>query len=282
MDTLERIPTIREIIDGNPLLIEQAAQTAESLTDVLSIIGLSPQNTRARKMIKRFLAEKGIPLPVYKAKYRQPPADRLSRFVEDSPYVGGALRLWVRRDNLISYACSGKGCPLEGIENPTWAGKEITLDLDHANGINTDNRLENLRFLCPNCHSQTSTYKSKNRRKEALSTGDNANHTCPSCQGPKSKHTDLCHTCQPPTPRENNKLCSCGKDKSPRAKKCVTCHNRTCTKTQYPPLDELVEQVSKLGYTVVGSQLGVSGNAVKKYLSSKGEKDVSKFSHNKD
>ena len=46
-----------------------------------------------------------------------------------------------------------------------WNEKEITLELEHKNGKNYDNRLENLEFLCPNCHSQTSTYKSKNSKK---------------------------------------------------------------------------------------------------------------------
>lgn len=46
-----------------------------------------------------------------------------------------------------------------------WRGKSITLHLEHVNGINSDNRLENLRLLCPNCHSQTDTYCGKKNNR---------------------------------------------------------------------------------------------------------------------
>lgn len=47
-----------------------------------------------------------------------------------------------------------------GIEE--WLGKEIVFDLDHINGNNRDNSISNLRYLCPNCHSQTLNYKGRN------------------------------------------------------------------------------------------------------------------------
>jgi 5-methylcytosine-specific restriction endonuclease McrA len=43
-----------------------------------------------------------------------------------------------------------------------WMGKKINCDLDHVDGNRTNHKFENLRILCPNCHSQTPTYKSKN------------------------------------------------------------------------------------------------------------------------
>lgn len=53
-------------------------------------------------------------------------------------------------------------CEICGISE--WQNKKISLHLDHINGNNSDHRLENLRILCPNCHSQTPTYSVKNRK----------------------------------------------------------------------------------------------------------------------
>jgi 5-methylcytosine-specific restriction endonuclease McrA len=65
----------------------------------------------------------------------------------------------VLKENVIKYQCAECGM------FDKWNGKKIILQLDHINGVNNDNRVENLRFLCPNCHSQTKTYSGKNRNK---------------------------------------------------------------------------------------------------------------------
>ena len=51
----------------------------------------------------------------------------------------------------VQYLCASCGIS-------EWQGKRLVLHIDHINGINNDNRFENLRLLCPNCHSQTDTY----------------------------------------------------------------------------------------------------------------------------
>ena len=56
----------------------------------------------------------------------------------------------------IPYECSNCGNKGE------WQGKELVLEVEHRNGNNKDNRLENLEFLCPNCHSQTETFRGRN------------------------------------------------------------------------------------------------------------------------
>lgn len=75
---------------------------------------------------------------------------------ENSPHTRAVIRRFVLKNNLIPYKCSC--CGNEG----TWLDKPLSLQLDHINGNCSDHRLENLRWLCPNCHVQTSTHGSKN------------------------------------------------------------------------------------------------------------------------
>lgn len=80
--------------------------------------------------------------------------------VVDSPYAGGGSSL---KRRLLGLELLSPACYCCGIFE--WNNKKLTLQIDHINGVNNDNRLENLRLLCPNCHSQTDTYAGKNARK---------------------------------------------------------------------------------------------------------------------
>lgn len=78
--------------------------------------------------------------------------------VENSKHSRWTLKKKLIEGNIIEYKCQ-----ICGLEN-NWNDKELVLVLDHINGIPNDHRLENLRFLCPNCNSQTPTF-SRNKKK---------------------------------------------------------------------------------------------------------------------
>lgn len=79
-------------------------------------------------------------------------------FVENSTYARHHIKQ--RLLKYVAYECKECG---QGLE---WNGKPLTLQLEHINGVRDDNRIDNLCFLCPNCHTQTSTYAKRNYSNE--------------------------------------------------------------------------------------------------------------------
>lgn len=144
-------------------LIEKV-KTATSLSEVLKAYGLENKGGNSHTL-KRRLKEESIDfshinLGVGSNKGRKfwevnlMTLDECLKhmFVEKSPYNRSTIKRYLRRYNLISYACS------ECHGGDEWNGKPLKLQLDHQNGISDDNRLGNLRWVCPNCHTQTPTF----------------------------------------------------------------------------------------------------------------------------
>ena len=78
-------------------------------------------------------------------------------FIKNSPVTQKVLRGYVERHNILEYKCEVCGC------DGHWQNGIISLEIDHINGDNSDNRIENIHYLCPNCHALTDTYRGKNK-----------------------------------------------------------------------------------------------------------------------
>lgn len=157
--------------------------------------------------------------------------------IEDSPYKNtNRLKKRLIKEGVLEEVC------VECDQLPLHNGKPLTLQLDHINGISNDNRLENLRLLCPNCHSQTPTYSGKNSRKEE-------NYTeCKDCG--KTIKSDgkygLCLSCF----------------NSSSHKKDSVIKSRKFNPTYEQLKNMLIDE--KLSFTEIGRRFGVSDNAVRK------------------
>ena len=77
-------------------------------------------------------------------------------FIKNSLVTQKVLRGYVKRHNLIPYKCQNCGC------DGHWQNGMIALEIDHIDGDNTNNEMSNLRYLCPNCHALTDTYRGRN------------------------------------------------------------------------------------------------------------------------
>lgn len=161
----------------------------------------------------------------------------------NSHRTGSIIRVYVIRHKLLN----NKLCAVCGVSDE-WNGKKLVLQLDHINGISNDHRLENLRFICPNCHSQTDTFSNKGGNSQSnfnpkytsnLDTSDIAKYgTCTTCGKSCTLISKNCKVCRLQSQKDNRKF--------------------------NPSKEELSDLLDLNPMTKIGELFGVSDNAVRK------------------
>ena len=148
-----------------------------------------------------------------------------------------------------------------------WQGKPISLELDHIDGNSEDNSLENLRILCPNCHSQTPTFRGRNKKAPIISEEqkvakgkrlykarykkDKVRSDCPVCHKEVFDRTYCSMKCYRTV---------IGKTESSKA------YQARSRKVVRPSKEELLKMLEAMSFSAVGRHFSVSDNAIRKWL----------------
>lgn len=138
----------------------QIVKESNSIREILVKIGYKNTSGTMHNKIKKRINDNNLCIKhmgnkINQRKGKRTPLEQI--LIENSTYQNiERLKIRLVNEGKLEYKCVK--CGNEG----EWMGEPISLQLDHINGVRNDHRLENLRFLCPNCHSQTPTYGGKN------------------------------------------------------------------------------------------------------------------------
>ena len=145
-----------------PEELARAVSLADSYAQVVRLLGWS-ESSWSQRQAKKLVAQAGLATDHFLGRSAMRGLDGNGRAAQslETVLVRGRrtatsrLRERLLEAGLLLPECAACG----GVE---WQGRPIPLELDHINGDRADNRLENLRLLCPNCHAQTDTYRGRN------------------------------------------------------------------------------------------------------------------------
>lgn len=150
---------MRTSLLSNKDKLKEVALIARNYADILSLLGLHPSSGNYFTL-KKYLEIYKIPFEkksIRREEFIKKTYSDEECFKEGSNISRHHVKKRVIKNNLIPLKCSKCGI------GTVWNNKHLVLQLEHINGINNDNRLENLAFICPNCHSQTDTYAARNK-----------------------------------------------------------------------------------------------------------------------
>lgn len=138
--------------------------SSNSMSDLLRKIGLSTNGGNSNKVAKERIHTLGISTDHFTIKIAKT-TDSTRYTLEEACVANSTYQNRTKlKERLIKEKWLIYHCYICRLVD--WNNQPIALHLDHINGINNDHRLENLRLLCPNCHSQTETYAGKNKIRQ--------------------------------------------------------------------------------------------------------------------
>ena len=166
-----------------------------------------------------------------------------------------------------------------------WEGNPLTLQVDHIDGNNTNDDIENLRLLCPNCHNETETYCVNVFRPRV----EKETYYCACGNEKKSKHSTMCKECSYKHNSSNLKKnavsvkkieqkikCNggCGRGIKYNSIFCSSCSRLKENKPELPEISEILKMLETSTIPNVARELNVSDglirNRVKRYNDAKG------------
>ena len=156
------MPRISKVYQLSEDEFRQLIATHQSLSACARVLGMSTAGGNSYRQLRKRINELQCDITHFEAPTTIARRNLIKHnlddiMVENSTYTHTTrLKDRLIKEKLLIYKCAI--CGNEG----QWNNQPLVLQLDHINGNHSDNRLENLRLLCPNCHSQTETFCGKN------------------------------------------------------------------------------------------------------------------------
>ena len=166
--------------------------------------------------------------------------------IKNSTYTSnGSLKKRLFKEGIKKDEC--ENCNLS-----MWFGKKLTIELHHNNGNNSDHRIENLRMLCPNCHSQTITFRGHNHES---STNKNRKAKYAQSKTKLNPIKSICLNCGELNKKNNRQFCST---------KCM--FEYRLKEANIPSKENLFVKIKELkSFVQVGKFYGKSDNTIRKW-----------------